>query len=195
MDRDPELASLARQAASGDRAALRAIYERTSRALFSQVLVPILGSRAACEDALKETFLAVIERPQRLADGEVFAYLATIAKNKALDRRRRMATEGRFQAALAAELERVEAPGPEEAAQTAESRRLARERIQACLSRMNPRYARAVSLRLLDERSREACAAELGTTVGAFDVLFFRACKQFRALYVDSYGRAGGGTT
>jgi RNA polymerase sigma-70 factor (ECF subfamily) len=58
---------------------------------------------------------------------------------------------------------------------------------------MNPRYARAVRLRLLEERSREVCAADFGTTVGSFDVLFFRACKQFKALYVESYGAQGGG--
>jgi RNA polymerase sigma-70 factor (ECF subfamily) len=197
MERDPALAALARRAAGGDRGALREIYERTSAALFAQVLAPILRSRAACEDALKETFLTVIEKPQRLADGEVFPFLATVARNKALDRRRRMATEGRFQAALVAELERAEAaiPDPERAAQASQARQLAREKVEAVLARMNERYATALRLRLLEERSRESCAAELATTVGAFDVLFFRACKQFRTRYVESYGQAGGGTT
>lgn len=191
MERDLELSALARRAAQGDQAALRAIYERTASALFREVLAPILCSRAACEDALKETFVAVLEKPERLADGEVFAFLATIAKNKALDRRRKMATEGRFQAALVAELERAEAalPDPEGAVQALEARAMARDRVEAVMAKMNPRYALAMRLRLLEERSREECAQELGTTVGAFDVAFFRACKQFRALYVESYGR------
>ncbi|MGC4121812.1 MAG: RNA polymerase sigma factor [Myxococcales bacterium] len=191
MERDSALIELARRAARGDKAALRAIYERTADKLFREVLWPVLASRAACEDALKETFVTVLEKPERLAEGEVFGFLATIAKNKALDRRRRMATEGRFQAALVAELERAEAalPDPEGAAQALEARELARDQVEAVLARMNTRYALAIKLRLLEERSREECAAELGTTIGAFDVAFFRACKQFRALYVDTYGR------
>lgn len=191
MSPDPALTELAARAAQGDRAALRSIYERTADRLFREVLAPILGSRAACEDALKETFVSVLERPERLAQGEVFPYLATIARHKALDRRRRMATENRFQAALVAELERAEAamPDPEDAAGLAEARARTRERIEAVLGRMNERYARALRLRLLEERSRDECAAALGTTVGAFDVLFFRACKQFRVSYVEAYGR------
>ncbi|HEY3451135.1 MAG TPA: RNA polymerase sigma factor [Myxococcales bacterium] len=191
MKRDPALTELARRAAQGDQAALREIYERTADKLFREVLAPILCSRAACEDALKETFVTVLEKPQRLAEGEVFGFLATIAKNKALDRRRRMATEGRFQAALVAEIERAEAalPDPEGATQALEARAMARDQVEAVLARMHPRYALALKLRLLEERTREECAAELGTTIGAFDVAFFRACKQFRALYVESYGR------
>ena len=191
MERDPALTDLARRASKGDKAALREIYERTADKLLREVLWPVLCSRAACEDALKETFVTVLERPQRLADGEVFAFLATVARNKALDRRRRMATEGRFQAALVAELERAEAaiPDPEGAAVALEARAMARDRVEGVLARMHPRYALALRLRLLEERSREECALELGTTIGAFDVAFFRACKQFRALYVEAYGR------
>jgi RNA polymerase sigma-70 factor, ECF subfamily len=190
MERDEALQELATRAAKGDRGALREIYERTADRLFREVLAPILCSRAACEDALKETFVTVMEKLVQLDRGELFPFLATIARNKALDRRRRMATEGRFAAALAVELGRAEAalPDPESLAQLSEARRASREKIDATLARMNPRYARAVRLRLLEEKPRGACATELETTVGAFDVLFFRACKQFKALYVESYG-------
>jgi DNA-directed RNA polymerase specialized sigma24 family protein len=190
MEKDPRLKELATRAAQGDRGALREIWELTAPRLFREVLAPVLASRAACEDALKETFVTALEKSAQLDQGELFPFLATIARHKALDRRRRMATEGRFAAALCAELERAEAalPDPESLAQLSEARRASREKIDATLSRMNPRYARAVRLRLLEERSREACAAELETTVGAFDVLFFRACKQFKASYVESFG-------
>jgi len=189
------LDELARKAAGGDRVALREIYQRTAQRLFREVLAPVLSSRAACEDALKETFVSVLEHPDRLAAGEVFPYLATIARNKALDRRRRMATEGRFQLALAGELERAEAalPDPESAAVAAQARSLARDQVEAVLARMNPRYAQALRLRLLDDQGRAECAAKLGLVVGTFDVLFFRACKQFRGLYVEIYGNQGGG--
>ena len=193
MEGDVSLSSLARLAAKGDQRALREIYQRTAQRLVREVLAPILASRAACEDALKETFLAVIEQRSRLADGEVLPFLATIARHKALDRRRRMACEGRLMEALSHELVRAEAalPDPEAASAAAEARSLARREVEDILSRMHPRYALALRLRLLEERERQSCADELRLSLGAFDVLFFRACKQFRALYVESYGRAG----
>ena len=192
----PTLEQLASRAARGDRRAMREIYERTAPRLVREVIGPILGERAACEDALKETFVSALERLPALAGGEVFPWLATIARNKARDRRRRLGTEGRYRALLAAELERRdEGADPERELAAAETRGLARERVEAVLARMNPRYAEAMRLRLLQELPRERCAEALEIKVGNFDVLLFRACKQFRSRYVEEYGEAGGGVT
>jgi RNA polymerase sigma-70 factor (ECF subfamily) len=186
----PSLEELARKAAGGDRGALRAIYERTADELFRQVLAPLLPTRAACEDALKETFLSALEHPEALAQGEVMPWLATVARRKALDRLRRLSTEGRSQPALAAEAAQAQQaqPDPEDLAALAQARSQARERIDAVLAQMNERYAAALRLRLLEDRSREECARALEVKVPTFDVLLFRACKQFRALYVERYG-------
>jgi RNA polymerase sigma-70 factor (ECF subfamily) len=183
------LEQLAARAARGDRRAMREIYERTADELMRRVIGPILVERAACEDALKETFVSALERLPALADGEVLPWLAAIARNKALDRRRRMSTEGRYRAILAAELGESQSEDPESALATIEARGQARARVEAVLARMNPRYAEAMRLRLLQELPREQCAARLQIKVGNFDVLFFRACKQFRALYVEEFGQ------
>jgi len=173
---------------------MRAIFEQPAQRLLREVIGPILPTEAAREDALKETVVTVLERRPSMAKGEVFPWLVTIARNKALDRRRRMKTEGRYFALLVAELEHTEAavPDPESQTAAAQARRDSRERVEAVLARMNPRYAQALRLRLLEERGREECAATLDVKVGTFDVLFFRACKQFRALFVDTYGADGG---
>jgi RNA polymerase sigma-70 factor (ECF subfamily) len=195
MGAPPEsLDALAERAARGDRSALRAIYEQTADRLYRDVIAPIVAERAGSEDALKETFLAALQRLPSLARGEVFPWLAAIARNKALDRRRRQASASRFGALLAAELARQETAQatPEVELAAAQARAAARERVEAVLERMNPRYARALRLRLLEERPRAECAERLATSLGAFDVLLFRACKQFRALYVERYGAAGG---
>jgi RNA polymerase sigma-70 factor, ECF subfamily len=189
---EPSLEALARRAARGDRAALRAIYQRTAERLFREVIGPILPDRAACEEVLKETFVTVLERPSQLAAGEVFPWLVTIARNKALDRRRRWATESRFSALLAAETDAlVERGNPEADAAAAQASRVTRERVEAVLARMNPRYAEALRIRLLEERAREACAHAMSITLNNFDVLLYRACKQFRVLYVETYGEEG----
>ena len=55
--------------------------------------------------------------------------------------------------------------------------------IERALTELNPRYAEALRLRLLDELEREECAARLGVTVGNFDVILHRACAAFRKVY------------
>ena len=59
----------------------------------------------------------------------------------------------------------------------------ARALIDKSLEKLNPRYAKALRLRLLEDRTREECAQELEISVGNFDVLFHRACKSFRDNY------------
>ena len=48
---------------------------------------------------------------------------------------------------------------------------------------MNARYARALTLRLIEDRPREECAAMMDVTVGNFDVILHRAAKAFRKVY------------
>ena len=42
---------------------------------------------------------------------------------------------------------------------------------------------RVGSLRLIEDRTREECAEEMGVTVGNFDVILHRATKAFRKVY------------
>ena len=47
------------------------------------------------------------------------------------------------------------------------------------------RYRVAITLRLIDELSRDECASQLGVTIGTFDVLLFRAVRAFRKRFGD----------
>lgn len=58
-----------------------------------------------------------------------------------------------------------------------------REQIEQALQLLNPRYAEALRLRLLQEHTREDCAARMGVTVGNFDVILHRASAAFRKAY------------
>ena len=70
-------------------------------------------------------------------------------------------------------------PAPDRASSLAEVREL----IEESLSQINPRYAQALRLRLLDDHDRAECAEIMGVTLGNFDVLFHRAAKAFRDKY------------
>jgi RNA polymerase sigma-70 factor (ECF subfamily) len=190
----PALQALAAAAARGDAPARAALFREVAPRLVREVLGPILRDGPAVEDALAESFAVIFARLPQVAAGEVMPYVAEIARNKALDRRRKMASEGRLRAAFAAELTRQESyePGPDALLAATQARSLARERIDAVLAGMHPRYAEAIRRRLLRDEPREACAIAMDVKLGTFDVLFFRACKQFRAAYVERYGEEGG---
>jgi RNA polymerase sigma-70 factor (ECF subfamily) len=70
-------------------------------------------------------------------------------------------------------------PAPDRPSELAEVRVL----IEESLALLNPRYARVLRLRLLDDKDRAECAEILGVTLGNFDVLFHRAAKAFRDKY------------
>ncbi|HEV8246703.1 MAG TPA: sigma factor-like helix-turn-helix DNA-binding protein, partial [Polyangiaceae bacterium] len=48
------------------------------------------------------------------------------------------------------------------------------------LDRINPRYAKAIQLRVLEERSREEAAAALEVSMATFDVVLHRAMAALR---------------
>ncbi len=75
----------------------------------------------------------------------------------------------------------------------AELSEVLRERIDACMTDLNPRYRRVLELRMIEKRTRHDAAEQLEVTIGTLDVLLFRACKSFRKVYVRHYGSGGEG--
>ena len=67
----------------------------------------------------------------------------------------------------------------------AEERRENRARVTQTLEALNPRYAKALRMRLLEERSRQECAEDLGVSVPTFDVVFHRAVRAFRKKWLE----------
>ena len=70
-------------------------------------------------------------------------------------------------------------PAPDRAPEIADTKEL----VEAALAQMNPRYAQALRMRLIEDHDREVCAQALDVTVGNFDVILHRAAKAFRKVY------------
>ena len=83
------LAPLMTQIAGGDRAALKELYDATSAKLFG-VCLRILSDREEAEDVLQEVYVTVWRRADRFdqARASVMTWIATIARNRAIDRLR-----------------------------------------------------------------------------------------------------------
>jgi RNA polymerase sigma-70 factor (ECF subfamily) len=176
----PDERGVCDRARAGDRAALGLILRTYGPILYRAVLLPRLGSEAAAQDALADTYARVVERFDRFEwqDCGVYPWLRVVALRIALDALRGRRRESPFEPEdLEREIDRAAADAEGADVRLLEARDLeaARARVEAALGRINPRYARAIRLRILDERPREEVAAELGVTVATFDVVLHRA--------------------
>jgi RNA polymerase sigma-70 factor (ECF subfamily) len=83
------------QVARGDQAAMAQVYDRYSPIVYS-VALRVLGDTGKAEDVMQEVFLALWRNPAsyQAARGTLPAWLAVIARNRAIDQiRRRRDTE------------------------------------------------------------------------------------------------------
>lgn len=106
-DKDAELL---RRVAAGDRGAFAEFYDRHSTLMFS-VACKILNDPTEAQDVLQETFLQIWEKAARFDPklGKAASWVATLTRNKAIDRirasqrRSRLADEAGAESAIAAE--------------------------------------------------------------------------------------------
>lgn len=189
-----------RRTLRGDSEAFGALYEAFADPLMRRILLPRLGDLTAAEDALSETFQSALTNLEGYRDqgAGIWPWLARIAANKATDMHRRAGRTGRALADVRALLPPNLAPSadPEGALLAAREERSLGARIAETLESLNPRYRRAIELRLVEERAREDCAALLDVKVGTFDVLLLRALRAFRTTWErQELRRNPGGST
>ncbi|HEX6767067.1 MAG TPA: RNA polymerase sigma factor [Polyangiaceae bacterium] len=174
---------LCERAKTGDRAALGEILAEHGPRLYRSVLLPRLGSKPAAEEALSLTYLKVIERFDRFEwqDVGVYPWLRVVALRVALDQLRARKRELLFDGNdLEHEIDQSEREARDARALEAHDLAVCRVRVEGLLSRIHPRYADAIRLRVLEERSRQDAAAVLGVAVGTFDVVLHRAMVAIR---------------
>lgn len=173
-----------RKAKRGDTRAFAQLYQAFAPRLFSRVLLPLLGERAAAEDALADTFKTALEKIGSFEQQgvSVFHWLARIGKNKALDMHRARERTGRalcnFAGMLAPLLD--DSPLPGNGLQAEEESRRLRAAVARVLLKLNPRYQKVIELRFLQDRSRQECARMLDLKLGTLDVLVLRALRAFK---------------
>lgn len=174
---------LCTRARGGDRAALGKLLEQHGPRLYRVVLLPRLGSPAAAEEALSLTYLRVVERIGQFEWQSVgiYPWLRVVALRIALDQLRARKREVLFEAAdLEREVDEAERETRDARELEAHDLGVARNRVLSLLGRLNPRYAEAIRLRVLEERPRAEAAEALGVSVGTFDVVLHRAMAALR---------------
>lgn len=177
-----EEAALVARAQAGERQALGDLLKRHGPALYRSVLLPRLGSAPAAEEALSITYAKVVEKLDKFAwqGAGFYPWLRVVAMRVALDMLRVRRRETPLDSDdLAREVDRAEAAlgreGLDAAAIADEDARLAKAKVERALAAINPRYAQAIRLRVLEERGRDEAAEMLGVTTATFDVVLHRA--------------------
>jgi RNA polymerase sigma-70 factor (ECF subfamily) len=175
---------LVQRAQAGDRSALGELLHKHGPSLYRNVLLPRLGSDAAAKEALSETYAKVVANIGKFVWQNVgfYPWLRTVALRVALDQLRAKKRLVLFEEDdLAREIDAAQTDTPVDDKVSAErDRDAARRKVETALGRLNPRYARAIRLRILEERSREEVAAEFAVSPATFDVLLHRAIASLK---------------
>ncbi|MCB9555517.1 MAG: RNA polymerase sigma factor [Deltaproteobacteria bacterium] len=180
---------LIERAQRGERAALEGLLCVHGETLLYRVILPRVGDQAVAEDIFKATMVSAIEKLQtfQLRGRSIYAWLRQIAVNKVVDHYRASGRRRKFADRLAHEPAFLPS-GQASAEQTLiaqQEQQINRQRIEQTLERINPRYSKAIALRLIEELPRDVCAERLEVSPATFDVLFFRALRAFRKEFDD----------
>ncbi len=147
---------------SGDTRALAELYDRYTPLLFP-VCHRILRVPAEAEDALQEAWLQVWKRAASYdaRRGSVAAWLVTVARSRALDRWRSLAS--RRNAETGAEQEPVMPPvdPTRDAAHGQWS-----ERVRAALAQLDPKQRQVIEIAYFQGLSQSEIAARIGAPLG-----------------------------
>jgi RNA polymerase sigma factor (sigma-70 family) len=175
---------LVTKAQAGDRAALGELLHKYGPGLYRSVLLPRLGSETAAKEALAETYAKVVANIGKFVWQNVgfYPWLRTVALRVALDQLRAKKRLVLFEEDdLAREVDAAQTETPvEEQLSQHRDREVARRKVEDALGKINPRYARAIRLRILEEKPRDAVATELGVSPATFDVLLHRAIASLK---------------
>jgi RNA polymerase sigma factor (sigma-70 family) len=184
LETEQELAVRAR---AGDQKALGLLLTRFGPMLYRSVLLPRLGNASAAEQALGDTYARVVDRIGQFEwqGAGFYPWLRVVALRVALDLLRKRRREVLFQPEdLQREVDEAEhaAVPPDLSTDLIEKndREAARRKLEGALSQLNPRYATAIRLRVLEERPRDDVARELGVSTATFDVILHRAMTALR---------------
>lgn len=176
-EKDRDLAGLLRQTTAGDRTAFATLYERTSAKLYGAVR-RICGSEEAAREALQESYVSIWKSASAFdpAIASPIAWMTRIARNKAIDVRRRQAERI---SSSAVELD-MDAPtlDPDPLASTLRSEEL--RRLAACLKGLAADRREMILLAYYNGFSREEIGVRFGRPANTVKTHLRRALAQLK---------------
>lgn len=212
-DSESDVVLVARLAA-GDPAALAALYDRYADAIY-RVAFRRLGDRQHAEEVLQDTYLALWNRAELFDPslGSLIAWLSTIARNRASDRRRALLRRSALPMGLMWSADDADPDGQErllavgtplgsgsaghyDDPQRAADRAERREEVRAALANLRDVEREVLRLAYYEELTQSEIALRLGWPIGTVKTRTRRALLRLRdALALGDRSEAGPGAT
>lgn len=171
-----ELNDLVHRLASGDRSVFPALYRATSAKLYG-IILRILRRRDLADEVLQEVYVRIWNNAASFdsARASPITWMATIARNRALDEVRKVGPVPIEETPEAFEVEDPQMLASEKMEIAAELTRL-----QACLEALEPERREIVKLAYFDGCSREELSTRFGHPVATIKTWLHRSLKQLR---------------
>jgi RNA polymerase sigma-70 factor (ECF subfamily) len=162
--------------AQGDQAAFAEVYAATSLKLYG-IVVRILGRRDLADEVLQEVYVRVWQSAVDYdpATSSPITWLATIARNRALDEAKR-----KTMVSLEESPELLQVPGDDDPSANFEEME-ERRRLYACLNELEPEKKEIVLLVYHYGLTREEIARRLNRPVPTVKTWLRRSLEQIRA--------------
>ncbi len=176
IDRQRLSATIA-EVAGGDQAALRRVYDLTSAKLFG-VCLRILGDRNEAEDVLQEVYVTLWRRAGSFDPGRgvsPITWLATLARNRAIDQLRASKAHLSRPLELAAEV-RDPAPLATAALETAQEQ----HSLAVCMGELEPDHAGYIRAAFFGGHTYQTLAEAASVPLGTMKSWIRRALIRLR---------------
>lgn len=172
-----ELAAALIQAGRGDRSAFRRVYDATSAKLFG-VCLRILGDRQAAEDVLQDAYVTVWRKAASFdaTRASPITWLATIARNRSIDRLRSAAVRPAGRPLDEAAEIRDEAPAADAVVQAGQEA----TRLYGCLETLEDRSRAAIRTAFFEGETYETLAERFGVPLGTMKSWIRRGLQKLK---------------
>jgi RNA polymerase sigma-70 factor (ECF subfamily) len=158
---------------AGDQQAMSELYDRYSSVVYG-VALRVLQDAAAAEDVLQDIFLQLWRKPDAFdgSRGSLGAWLAVIARHRAIDRLRRLRPE--------TDIEEVVIAGGTDLRDETE-RSLVIEKVRAILEEMNQEQRKALELAYFQGLTHTEIAEKTGEPLGTIKTRIRSGLQTLRA--------------
>jgi RNA polymerase sigma-70 factor (ECF subfamily) len=158
-----ELEQLLRRCAAREQAAFEALHTRVAPQLLA-VLIRLLRSRAAAEDALQDTFIRIWQQASQFDQqrGRAMAWLVSIARNRAIDLQRSGRPMVLLDAAEIAGAAELQVTGPADRAEFSS----ARDALWNCLQLLGASQRQCLVLAYQHGLTQDKIALSIGQPLG-----------------------------
>lgn len=169
--------------ARGDSGALRSFYDAFSGRAMA-IAVRILGSAADAEEIVQDTFLEIWRRAPdySVERGAPGAWVATMARSRAIDRLRERGRADKTARAVAREAGNDPAPPPSESA----ARREERTRIRTALDALPAEQRRTIELAYFEGLTQSEIAQLTGDPLGTVKTRIRLAMEKLSGALVEA---------